>query len=104
MNTKEQPCTFMLTKLFEVKDAGVKGKGLFAKNPIPRGTVVFFECKQCNRIPKDIFELISNKEMSFILKYGYRKADGSYLVPCDEISYLNRSCSANILIPEKDLI
>jgi uncharacterized protein len=88
----------MLAKLFEVKDAGEKGKGLFARDPIPKGTVVFFECKPCKRISKDDFQLIpTNKEKSFILQYGYRKADGSYLLPCDEIIYLNHSCSANIL-------
>jgi uncharacterized protein len=88
----------MLAKLFEVKDAGDKGKGLFAKEPIPIGTIVSFECQQCIRISKDDFELIlTNKEKSLILRYGYRKADGSYLLPCDEIIYLNHSCSANIL-------
>ena len=30
-------------------------------------------------------------------KYGYTKADGSYLVPCDEINYLNHSCNASVL-------
>jgi hypothetical protein len=34
----------MLAKLFEVKDAGNKGKGLFAKEPIPKRTIVSFEC------------------------------------------------------------
>ncbi|HYY39965.1 MAG TPA: hypothetical protein VE692_01825, partial [Nitrososphaera sp.] len=76
----------MLAKLFEVKDAGDKGKGLFAKEPISIGTIVSFECQQCIRISKDDFELIlTNKEKSLILRYGYRKADGSYLLPCDEV-------------------
>jgi SET domain-containing protein len=87
----------MLAKLFEVKDAGDKGKGLFAKELIPKGTVISFECKQCRRILKDDFESISTKDKRFIFKYGYRKADGSYLLPCDEIIYLNHSCRANIL-------
>jgi SET domain-containing protein len=88
----------MLAKLFEVKNSGDKGKGLFAKESIPIGTIVSFECPQCIRMPKDVFESIpTNKEKSLILKYGYRKADGSYLLPCDEIIYLNHSCNANIL-------
>lgn len=37
----------MLAKLFEVKNAGDKGKGLFAKESIPVGTIVSFECQQC---------------------------------------------------------
>ena len=80
----------MLAKLFELKDAGGKGKGLFAKELIPQGTGVSFECTQCRRrISKDDFESISTKEKSFIFKYGYRKVDGSYLLQCDEIIYLN---------------
>ena len=81
----------MLAKLFELKDAGGEGKGLglFAKELIPQGTGVSFECTQCRRISKDDFESIPTKEKSFIFKYGYRKSDGSYLLPCDEIIYLN---------------
>jgi hypothetical protein len=88
----------MLAKLFEVEDSGNKGKGLFAKEPIPKGTIVSFECQDCMSMSKDDFEFIlTDKEKSFILKYGYRKADGSYLLQCDEIIYLNHSCNANIL-------
>ena len=43
----------MLAKLFKVKYAGSKGKGLFAKVPIPKGTIVSFECPKCIRISKD---------------------------------------------------
>lgn len=80
----------MLAKLFELKGAGGTGKGLglFAKEPIPQGTGVSFECTQCRRISKDDFESIPTKEKSFIFKYGYRKVDGSYLLQCDEIIYL----------------
>ncbi|MDQ4101300.1 MAG: hypothetical protein M3115_03830 [Thermoproteota archaeon] len=88
----------MLAKLFELRDAGSKGKGLFAKEMILKGTVVYFECTQCRRISKYDFESIMTKvKKSYILKYAYRKTDGSYLLPCDEIIYLNHSCNANIL-------
>jgi SET domain-containing protein len=88
----------MLARLFEVKNSGNKGKGLFAKESIPKGTIVSFECQDCIRISKDDFEFtLTNKEKSLILKYSYRKADGSYLLPCDKIIYLNHSCNANIL-------
>lgn len=46
----------MLAKLFEVKDAGNKGKGLFAKKPIPKGTIVSFECQDCISMSKKDFE------------------------------------------------
>jgi hypothetical protein len=87
----------MLAKLFEVKDEGNNGKGLFAKGLIPRGTIVSFECPLCISISKDDFEfLLTNNEKSLILRYSYRKADGSYLLPWDDIIYLNHSCNANI--------
>jgi SET domain-containing protein len=93
---------YMLAKLFEVKNTGNKGKGLFAKVPIPKGTIVSFECPICIRISKDDFKsLLTNNEKSLILRYAYRKADGSYLLPCDEIIYLNHSCNAKILDSEK---
>jgi hypothetical protein len=46
---------------------------------------------------KDGFQLLPEDEKNFILKYGYAEADGSYLVPCDEIIYLDHSCNANTL-------
>jgi hypothetical protein len=52
MNTKGQAHAYTLAKLFEVKDTGGKGKGLFAKEPLLKGTVVTFECQQCRRILK----------------------------------------------------
>jgi len=52
----------MIAKLFDLKDAGGKGKGLFAKELIPQGTVVSFECTQCRRISKDDFESLPTKE------------------------------------------
>jgi D-alanine-D-alanine ligase len=92
----------MLAKLFEVKDAGDKGKGLFAKEQIPKGTIISFECQDCIRISKQDFEsILTSNEKSLILRYAYRKADGPYLLPCDEIIYLNHSCNANILNSEK---
>ena len=88
----------MLAKLFEVKDSANKGKGLFAKERIPKGTIVSFEYQDCIRMSKDDFEFIlTDNEKNLVLRYGYRKADGSYLLPCDEIIYLNHSCNANIL-------
>jgi hypothetical protein len=44
MNTKGQAYTYMFAKLFDLKDAGGKGKGLFAKEMVAKGTVISFEC------------------------------------------------------------
>jgi hypothetical protein len=94
----------MIAKLFKLKDVGGKGKGLFAKDLILKGTIMSFECTQCRRISKQDFESISTMEKSSVFKDDYRKADGSHLVPYYEIIYLNYSCNVNILDSGKDLI
>lgn len=88
----------MLAKLFEVKDTNTKGKGLYAKCFIPKGTITFFECQKCRNVSTEEFKsMLTTVERNDVMMYGYRKADGSYLLPCDEIIYLNHSCNANIL-------
>jgi SET domain-containing protein len=87
----------MLARLFEVRETRGKGKGLFSRELMPKGTAVFIECLACSKITKTGFQLLPEDDKNFILKYGYAKADGSYLVPCDEIIYLNHSCKANTL-------
>lgn len=87
----------MLARLFEVSEARGKGKGLFARELVPKGMTVFFECQPCRKIIKTGFQLLPEDEKNFILKYSYAEADGSYLVPCDEIICLDHSCNANTL-------
>jgi hypothetical protein len=87
----------MLARLFEVSETRGKGKGLFARELVPKGMAVFFECQPCRNITKTSFQLLPEDEKNFILKYGYAEPDGSYLVPCDEIIYLDHSCNANTL-------
>jgi hypothetical protein len=40
--------------------------------------------------------LLAKDEKTFVQEYGYTKGDGSCLVLCDEIIYLNHSCNTNI--------
>jgi SET domain-containing protein len=87
----------MLARLFEVWQTRDKGKALFARAFVPKGTIIAFECQQCRRISQERFALLRKDERDHILRYGYIKADGSHLLPCDEIIYLNHSCNANIL-------
>lgn len=87
----------MIAKLFEVRETADKGKGLFAKEFIPKGTIVCFECNKCRTL-KDIDpSKMSVEEKEKMFDYAYRKKDGSYIAPCDETRYLNHSCNANIL-------
>lgn len=89
----------MIAKLFEVRETGNRGKGLFAKKLIPRGTIICFECDACRIMTAEEigYDEMSEDEKFALLDYAYRKEDGSFVVPCDETRYLNHSCDANIL-------
>ncbi len=89
----------MIARLFEVKETKNKGKGLFAKEVVPKGTIVCFECDKCRtRSAEELgYYRMSDKEKMALLDYAYRKKDGTFVLPCDETRYLNHSCNANIL-------
>jgi len=89
----------MLAKLFDLKDTKEKGKGLFAKKLIPKGTIVCFECKKCRVLTADElgYDKMSGVEKMKLLDWAYRKKDGVFVAPCDETRYINHSCNANVL-------
>ena len=93
----------MIADLFEVKQTKNKGKGLFAKEFIPKGTIVCFECSECKQInASEIgYDSMSEKEKFDLLDYAYRKKDGTFIAPCGNVRYLNHSCNANILGTEQ---
>ena len=86
-----------MAKLFDVKETKNKGKGLFAKEFIPKGTIICFECNKCRVLSGIESDKMSVKEKEDMFNYAYRKKDGSFIAPCDETRYLNHSCNANIL-------
>ncbi|MFA6099570.1 MAG: SET domain-containing protein [Patescibacteria group bacterium] len=87
----------MIAKLFSIKETSNKGQGLFAKEFIPKGTIICFECNKCQALSEEEFNQMSEKEKEIFLEHAYRKKDGSYLMPCDETKLLNHSCDSNIL-------
>lgn len=89
----------MLADLFEVKHTGGKGKGLFAKTFIPKGTIVCFECNECRVLTASEigYDRMSEKEKIELFDYAYRKKNGSFIAPCGDVRYFNHSCNANVL-------
>lgn len=87
----------MIAKVFEIKETKNKGKGIFAKKFIPKGTIICFECSKCKVLSGVEPDKMSTKEKEDMLNYAYRKKDGSFVAPCDETRYLNHSCNANVL-------
>lgn len=87
----------MYADLFVVKETGNKGKGLFAKEFIPKGTIAGFECDQCEVLTGIDPERMSQKEKDELILRAYRRQDGSFVAPCGVVKYINHSCDANIL-------
>ncbi|HOH56812.1 MAG: SET domain-containing protein [Smithella sp.] len=89
----------MIARLIEVRETKNRGRGVFAKEFIPKGTIICFECRQCRVLTADElgFYQMSEKEKMALLDWAYRKEDGTFVAPCDETRYLNHSCNANIL-------
>ncbi len=87
----------MYADLFDVKETGSKGKGLFAKAFIPKGTIIGFECDKCEVLTGIDPERMSQKEKDDLFLRAYRKEDGSFVAPCGVVKYINHSCDANIL-------
>jgi len=87
----------MIAKLFEIKKTSNKGKGLFSKKLVPKGTIICFECKNCKVLSEEKFNKMSEKEKEVFSEHAYRRKDGSFLMPCDETKFLNHSCNSNIL-------
>lgn len=87
----------MLAPLFILKKTKGKGYGLFAKQDIPKGTVVFYECSQCTVIPKNKFDKMTKAQKEKLLFHAYTRKDGSVVNPCGDSVYMNHSCNPNIL-------
>ncbi|MEI6056928.1 MAG: SET domain-containing protein [Lentisphaerota bacterium] len=83
----------MLADLFEVKETADKGKGLYTKQFIPKGTIVCFESTEYKIVPEKEYNKISKVKKEHI----YRRADGAYIAPSDDSKYFNHSCNANVL-------
>jgi SET domain-containing protein len=89
----------MLAELFYVEETKNKGKGLFAKEFIPKGTITWVECDKCKVFSASEinFNKMSEKEKWKLFDYAYRREDGSFFAPCGDAKYFNHSCNANIL-------
>lgn len=87
----------MIAKLFDIRPSAIGNVGLFAKELIPRGTIICFECKKCKLYSKEDLRKLKVEEQEELDVHGYRKDDNTWLLPCDETKFLNHSCNANIL-------
>jgi hypothetical protein len=84
--------------LFQVKETPDKGKGLFALEDVPKGTIVSFDCRRCVSLPLSVLDTVSQEDRDYFLRYTYKQSDGTLASTCNNaVLYLNHSCAANIL-------
>jgi hypothetical protein len=91
----------VIADLFEIKDTKDRGKGLFAKDFIPKGTIVHFECSKCKTRTDEETNRLPENELEWVLDHEYRGPDGLLSDVCNKnILYMNHSCNSNILFHE----
>ena len=72
----------------------IEGDGIFAGEPIPKGTIVFYYSHSDVYVSKKEFQHISNFEKQQIYKFGVEDEYGNWIVTEGDA---NHSCDANIL-------
>ena len=72
----------------------IDGDGIFAGEPIPKGTIVFYYSHSDAYVSKKEFQYLSNFEKQQIYKFGVEDEYGNWIVTEGDA---NHSCDANIL-------
>jgi hypothetical protein len=72
----------------------IEGNGIFAGEPIPKGTIVFYYSNNDVYVYKKEFQHLSNIEKQQIYKFGVEDEYGNWIVTEGDA---NHSCDANIL-------
>ena len=82
----------MIANLFVIKGSKIQGKGIFAKKFVPKGTIIYFDCRKCRPWTKKHLEGLSKKELQFVFEHDYP------IKYCDDrLLYNNHSCNANTM-------
>lgn len=88
----------MLHKSTEVRVVNPTiGRGIYATEPIPKGTVIMFEDPLDIKVtPKD-YSLMHSKFREILEFFAYVNLDGDVVFSWDDARYMNHSCDANTL-------
>lgn len=70
------------------------GRGLFATEEIPAGTVVWHPCNDCERYT---VSSLSSDQLAYLDDKGYYLKNGDILLPCCNACFMNHHCQANVL-------
>jgi SET domain-containing protein len=87
----------MLLTSIVARPSPAHGLGLFASEPIPRGTVVWHPCARCPVLSPQARSSLGRSQLGQLEEYGYYLEDGDVILPCGLTFLHNHSCEANVL-------
>jgi hypothetical protein len=88
----------MFADLFVIKKTGKYGKGVFATQFVPKGTIVSCLCRKCGTYSKEELAKLSKKKLDFVMEHEELLKSGLVTKSCDKRQwYRNHSCDSNVL-------
>lgn len=94
----------MFLKKTHLGASSVQGIGLFADEPVPRGTVVYTHSPQFQHVltQEELDALPKNEQQTFE-HYGYKR-NGKWYLDFDDIRFLNHSDTPNLKLTGEGII
>jgi len=87
----------MLLVRTELKSAGIKGLGIFAKDQIKSGTKVWERDKIfCLSFSLEDYQALTEIQKEFFDHYGVREKNGEYTLDVDNTRFINHSDLPNV--------
>jgi len=80
-----------------VDKSSIQGLGIFAKNFVKRGDVVWQFNKHFDVIfSREKVEKMSDSELSLLEQYAWMDSNGNYVLPVDNDRFMNHSSEPNV--------
>ncbi|WJK33072.1 SET domain-containing protein-lysine N-methyltransferase [Solwaraspora sp. WMMA2065] len=75
----------------------IHGVGVIALRDIPAGTAVWWPCPRCRVLPAGSGDETPLPVLAWLAEFGFRRADGRHLTPCQGAFLINHSCDPSVL-------
>ncbi len=81
------------------------GLGLFSKEFIPKGTIVWEFLEGIDvKISEEKFQTLNDVQKEYFYKYGWKEENGFYYSSCDLTNFINHSYKPNLEVVGKIVI
>lgn len=80
----------------KILQSQIEGKGYFANQDVPKGTIVYFYDENDKRYSRENFEILDKKEKDRLLEFAVEDEFGNW-VETSTGPYTNHSCDPNIM-------